>query len=168
MSRPSRTGREFVPMAQEIERHIREIREALRRPLEAEFARGQLTGPQRSVMQVLFHSQGMSLKELCRRVGLAHSTVSGIVDRLERRGMLLRQTNPTDQRLSHIVVSKTVRDFMGKKAPKLTAYPLAEALAGARPAERKAILKGLDELRCLMALDKKPPVAQTDQRADPA
>ena len=148
--------REFVPLAQEIERHIREIREALRRPLEAEFARGQLTGPQRSVMQVLFHSQGMSLKELCQRVGLAHSTVSGIVDRLERRGMLSRQTNSKDQRFTHIVVSKTVRDFMRKKAPRLTAYPLAGALAGAKASERKAVLTGLHELRRLLGLDEKP------------
>lgn len=143
----------YVPMAQEIERSIREIREALRRPLEAEFARGQLTGPQRSVMEVLFHSEGMSLKELCRRVGLAHSTVSGIVDRLESRGMVRRQTNSDDQRLTQIAVSRMVRDFMRKKAPGITAHPLAEALAAAKPSDRKAVLKGLDELKRLMGVD---------------
>lgn len=144
------SARELIPLAQEIERDIREIREALRRPLEAEFARGRLTGPQRSVMQALFHCQGMSLKELCQQVGLAHSTVSGIVDRLEERGMLQRQSNARDQRVSHIVVTKIVRDFMNKEAPKLTAYPLAAALAGAKPNTRKTILKGLKELRRLV------------------
>lgn len=153
MKRYSKSHHQFVSMAQEIERSIREIREALRRPLEAEFARGQLTGPQRSVMEALFHSEGMSLKELCRRVGLAHSTVSGIVDRLERRGMVRRQTNPDDQRLTHIAVSRMVRDFMRRKAPSITAHPLAEALAGTRPSERKTILKGLQELKRLIAVN---------------
>ena len=74
-------------MAQEIEDHVRAVRQILRQPVEAEFARGNLTAPQRSVMQALFHGGGLSLKELSRRVGLAHSTVSGIVDRLEKRGL---------------------------------------------------------------------------------
>lgn len=153
MTRRTDSRHQFVSMAQEIERSIREIREALRRPLEAEFARGQLTGPQRSVMEVLFHSEGMSLKELCRRVGLAHSTVSGIVDRLERRGMVRRETNADDKRLTQIAVSKMVRDFMSKKAPKITAHPLADALAAAKPSERKAILAGLQELKRLIGVD---------------
>jgi DNA-binding MarR family transcriptional regulator len=145
-------GRQWIAEAQQIERDIREIREALRRPLEAEFARGQLTGPQRSVMQALFHSDGMSLKELCPVVGLAHSTVSGIVDRLEQRGMLARNTNQKDQRFTQIVVTKAVREFMRRKAPVITANPLAKALAAASPTQRNAIFKGLKELRRVMGL----------------
>ena len=41
--------------AQEIEGHLSAVRQILRQPVEAEFARGHLTGPQRSVMQALFH-----------------------------------------------------------------------------------------------------------------
>jgi len=47
-------------MAQEIEGHMRAIRQILRRPVEAEFARGNLTGPQRSVMQALFQAGGLA------------------------------------------------------------------------------------------------------------
>jgi DNA-binding MarR family transcriptional regulator len=154
MSAGRKQTQEFVALAQQIERDIREIREKLRRPLEAQFARGHLTGAQRSIMQVLFNSEGMSLKELCREVGLAHSTVSGIVDRLERRGMLTRTTNQEDQRFTHIAVSKVVRDFMGKKAPMITAHPLAEALASVTPSRRSSILKGLKELRKLLGVEK--------------
>ena len=134
-------------MAESIERDIREIRERLRRPLEAEFARGQLTGPQRSVMQAVFHSNGMSLKELSHRVSLSHSTVSGIVDRLAARGMLQRQVDGTDRRFTRIMVTEAVRDFMEKKAPSLVAQPLVKALRHATPSERQMILKGLETLR---------------------
>ena len=119
----------------------------MRQPVAAEFARGHLTGPQRSVMQALFHAGGQSLKELSRRVGLAHSTVSGIVDRLEKRGMAERGPNPADGRTSIIVVSKMVRDYMRDTYPAIALHPVTAALRRAKPAERAAILEGLRTLR---------------------
>jgi DNA-binding MarR family transcriptional regulator len=154
---------ELTDMADTIERNIREIREVLRRPLEAEFARGQLTGPQRSVMQAVFHSDGMSLKDLCNHVSLNHSTVSGIVDRLEARGMLERQVNLTDRRVSSIVVTREVRDYMEKKAPGVVAHPLVRALKRATEGERKTILRGLVALRRIIGIN----AADTARRGNP-
>jgi DNA-binding MarR family transcriptional regulator len=134
-------------MAQEIEGHLSAVRQILRRPVEAEFARGNLTGPQRSVMQALFHAGGMNLKELSRRVGLAHSTVSGIVDRLERRGLAQRQSDPVDGRASTIVVTRMVRDYMRDTYPAIALNPVTAALRRAKPVERDAILEGLRTLR---------------------
>ena len=134
-------------MAQEIEGHLSAVRQILRQPVDAEFARGNLTGPQRSVMQALFQAGGLSLKELSRSVGLAHSTVSGIVDRLEKRGMAERQRNPDDGRASTIVVTKTVRDSMRETYPAIVLHPVTAALRCAKPAERAAILEGLRTLR---------------------
>jgi DNA-binding MarR family transcriptional regulator len=134
-------------MAQEIEGHLSAVRQILRQPVEAEFARGNLTGPQRSLMTALFHSGGLSLKELSRRVGLAHSTVSGIVDRLEKRGLAERRPNPADGRASIIEVSKAVRDYMRDTFPAIVVHPVMEALRRAKPAERAAILEGLRTLR---------------------
>lgn len=137
-------------MAESIEQSLREIRESIRRPLENEFARGQLTGPQTSVMQAIFHSQGMTLKDLCRRVGLAHSTTSGIVDRLAARGMLERKVSATDRRFSIIDATPVVREFMAKQAPKLLARPLVSALRRASAEEREQIQRGLETLHRLL------------------
>lgn len=134
-------------MAERIERDVREIREQLRRPLMAEVERSRLTGPQIGVMRAVYNSDGISVKEIGARTGLAHSTVSGIVDRLAARGMLERQASHADGRVSRVVVTKAVRDFMAKKARELMARPLARGLERATPAERKAILKGLEALR---------------------
>jgi DNA-binding MarR family transcriptional regulator len=142
---------QLVTMAQEIDQHLSAVRSLVRKPLEAEFARGHLTGPQRSVMQALVQSSGLSLKELCRQVGLAHSTVSGIVDRLEARGLVRRQTHEKDRRLSVIVVSQVVQDFMQKTMPALTIHPLVDALRKARPADRIIVLQGLRKLREILA-----------------
>jgi DNA-binding MarR family transcriptional regulator len=138
---------ELACMAQEIDEHLNRVRQVLRQPLETEFARGGLTGPQRSVMQAVVQSNGMSLKELSRRVGLAHSTVSGIVDRLAKKGLVARQPDKKDRRLSLIVPSKQVRDYVRKKLPALTMHPLLKALQQIKPAERAAILGGMRMLR---------------------
>ena len=98
---------------------------------------------------MLFRS---SLKELCKRVSLTHSTVSGIVDRLVARGLLERRVNETDRRFSCIAVTKAVRGFMEKKAPALIAQPLVRVLTRATPGERRMILKGLETLRHVIGI----------------
>ena len=134
-------------LAHAIELDLREISQAMRRLLEAEYARGQLTAPQRIVMQVLFHSEGMSLKDLCERVALSHSTVSGIVDRLQTKGMVVRSTDSSDRRLTRIAVTPVVRQFMAQQAPWLAAQPLIEALGRLSEQERRAVSRGLRLLR---------------------
>ena len=134
-------------MAMEVDAHLRVVREILRRPMEAEFARGNLTGPQRSVMQALVNSDGLSLKDLSQQVGLAHSTVSGIVDRLAKQGMLERKADEKDGRVSRIMVTEPVRDFMRDTLPHLTLNPVVDILTRARPHERTAIVEGLRVLR---------------------
>lgn len=137
-------------LARSIEVDIREINQIMRQPLETHFATGQLTAPQRIVMQTLFFSEGMSLKELCEKVALSHSTVSGIVDRLQARGMVERTTDAADRRLTRITVTQGVRDFMRQEAPRLTARPLVMALERATPAQRRSIARGLRLLKDLL------------------
>ena len=137
-------------LALELEQHLTAIRQEIRRPVEAEFAKGGLTGPQRSVMQVLFKSDGGSLKELTAQVGLAHSTVSGIVDRLEKRGLVERKPNLNDRRHTRIIVSGEVREFMEKRYPVIAAHPLLNMLRSAEATECNAIVTGVRTLRKLL------------------
>ena len=130
-------------MAREIERHLRIARQILRKPVEAEYARGNLTGPQRSAMEILIRSDGLSLKDLSAQLGLSHSTVSGIIDRLERQGMIERQAAENDRRFNRIVVTQTVREFLRDTLPRLMIHPLTKALRRVRPAERTLALQGL-------------------------
>jgi DNA-binding MarR family transcriptional regulator len=137
-------------LAREVEQRLTSIRQQLRKPLEAEFARGHLTGPQRSVMSVVVAArEPMRLREITAAVGLAQSTVSGIVERLVQSGMLVRTEDPTDARASRIAASRPVRDFLEKQMPKLTLSPLLVALraGGFEDAEKiAAAVARLDEL----------------------
>jgi DNA-binding MarR family transcriptional regulator len=133
--------------ARDLDRDLRAIRAIVRRPLDSEIAKGNLTGPQQSAMAALVRSQGMSLKQLSGHLGLAHSTTSGIVDRLEKRGMVERQRNAADGRLKRIVVTREVRQFLDTTMPKLEIHPLEEALRRASADERAAIAAGVKTLR---------------------
>ena len=150
MKNPKRHNAPLAEWAHEIDLHLRTIRQLLRRPLEAEIARGGLTGPQRLVMQFVVHFQGRSLKDLSKDVGLSHSTVSGIVDRLEKRGLVERQVDPRDRRISRIVPSKRVRQYVRSTLPKIELNPIVQVLRRAKQEERRAILEGLRTLRRLM------------------
>jgi DNA-binding MarR family transcriptional regulator len=141
---------ELRQLAQEIEQHLTAIRQEIRRPVEAEFAKGGLTGPQRSVMQALVKSEGRNLGELSKQVGLAHSTVSGIVDRLEKRGLVRRRPNPNDGRHTRIIVSTEVREFLENKYPIIAAGPLFGVLCRANESERNTLVTGIRVLRRLL------------------
>ena len=154
----------ILSIARELDRDLRALRRILRQPLEAEVARGGLTGPQQSAMRALVASDGMSLKNLSKELGLAHSTVSGIVDRLEEQGLVKRQPDEADLRISKVVVSGQVREYLRDTLPSLEMHPLAEALRAATPSERQKILQGVRILRRLLERRREKVPARTESR----
>lgn len=143
----SRDGAETALLAEAIERDLRQIRRALRKPLDAVVATGGLTAPQMSVMRVVVRHDGISLKDLSRAVSLAHSTVSGIVDRLEKRGMISRRADDADGRVSRVYPTAVVQEFVHNEIPALTRRPLETALERVSHAERSAIGSAIRRLR---------------------
>jgi DNA-binding MarR family transcriptional regulator len=149
MTEPSQFA-DIAAQARRLERDLSGIRRALRKPLEAEVARGELTVPQAAVMQAVVAQHGISLKDLSREVSLAHSTVSGIADRLERREMIERRPDPVDGRVSRIFPTAVVMEFVRDRIPVLTSGPLESALSRANEEERTAIERALRHLRELL------------------
>jgi len=143
-------GREVAAQAERMEIDLRAIRKAMQRPLEAEVARGELTGPQMAVMSVVVREAGIPLRDLSRAVSLAHSTVSGIVDRLEQRGMITRRPDKADRRVTGIFPTQVVTQFVREEIPALARRPLETALLRAAPKERGSLEKSLRRLRELV------------------
>jgi DNA-binding MarR family transcriptional regulator len=137
-------------LAGQVSADLGRIRRALRKPLEAEFAKGELTPPQTAVMQVVVQQRGINLRDLSRAVSLAHSTVSGIVDRLEKRGMVERRPDPEDGRTSRIYPTAMVNEFVRERMPRLAAGPLEAALNRVDDGERAAIAHAVERLRELL------------------
>ena len=141
---------DLLAQAERMGQDLSGIRRALRKPLEAEVARGELTVPQTTVMREVVRNHGINLRDLSRAVSLAHSTVSGIVDRLENRGMVERRPDPRDGRLSCIYPTAVVEQFIKERLPVLSRGPLQAALGRATAEERAAIERALRRLRELL------------------
>jgi DNA-binding MarR family transcriptional regulator len=145
-----RSGSGIAAQAERMDKDLGAIRRALRRPLEAEVARGELTAPQTAVMHAVVAHDGISLKDLSREVSLAHSTVSGIVDRLEKRGMIERRADAVDGRVTRIHPTAVVRKFVREKIPMLSRGPLLAALERAKAEEREGLAAAVARLRQLL------------------
>jgi DNA-binding MarR family transcriptional regulator len=146
---PNKISQPIAAQAERIDQDLAAIRRVLRRGLEIEEGRAALTVPQVAVMRVVVRQPGISLKELSLQLSLAHSTVSGIVDRLEKQGMLGRKPDPADGRANCIHPTQPVADFVRGILPELRG-PLRKALAAAKSAEREVISQAVHRLRELL------------------
>lgn len=64
--------------------------------------RADLTGPQLTVVKMLEQIGELSLSELSERIRAQNSTVTGIIDRMEREGLVTRERSKEDRRVVYI------------------------------------------------------------------
>ncbi|MCB9578023.1 MAG: MarR family transcriptional regulator [Polyangiaceae bacterium] len=64
-----------------------------------------LTGPQLAVIKMLEPVGKLSLSELSWKIRARNSTVTGIIDRMEREGLVKRRRSAADRRVVNIVLT---------------------------------------------------------------
>ena len=98
-----------APIPQEIKAEVDQILEAIiylytesRRITKDIARRANLTGPQLTVVKMLEGIGDLSLSELSERIRAQNSTVTGIIDRMEREGLVTRERSREDRRVVYI------------------------------------------------------------------
>ncbi len=76
----------------------------------------ELTGPQLTVLKVLEGVGDLSLSELSERIRAQNSTVTGIIDRMEREGLVVRARSTEDRRVVHIRLTSKGAKIAGEIA----------------------------------------------------
>jgi DNA-binding MarR family transcriptional regulator len=142
---------DLLQAAEAIEQHLRILRRAIRRPLDADVTQYRVTAPQFQVLHRLSKQDGLRLSELSHQVALSNSTVSGIVDRLEARGWVRRDRDPDDRRATRVFLAERVKAYLGETMPAQRLAPLIAALRQASPEQRAAIVNSLALLQQLVA-----------------
>jgi len=89
---------------------------------EARLAPYNLTAPQYMVFMALYANNGITIGELGQRVALDGSTVTGILDRMEKNGYIERRPNAEDRRSALVYLTGKA----GKIAPQI--IPFADEL----------------------------------------
>ncbi|MGK4006572.1 MarR family transcriptional regulator [Sorangium sp. So ce1036] len=105
-----------------------------------------LTGPQLTILKLLESFQDLSLSTLSERIRAQNSTVTGIVDRMEREGLVRRERSKTDRRVVHIRLSEKG----ARLAREIQVEPMEifrSALLGLSPADLRDLLRILTKLQ---------------------
>ena len=102
------------------------------------FGRMDLTFPQALVLSALGEEGPVPISALAERTGSANSTVSGIVDRLEKLGLAKRQRSDTDRRVIYVAATEEYQSLRDKAATDVTGY-FTSLLSGLSE-EEKALL----------------------------
>lgn len=71
-----------------------------------------ITGPQRLVLRIVSHRPGLSPGEVARIVHLHPSTMTGILQRLVKKGLLRRERDSKDRRRIRLSSQPAAREFV--------------------------------------------------------
>ena len=107
-----------------------------------------VTPVQYALLKVLWERDGLTGSELGDRLVLDSATITGILDRLERAGLLERRADATDRRIHRIFVTAQGRGLQATLDREMDALNIA-FLAGLAPADAA-------RLRAQLALLGKP------------
>jgi MarR family transcriptional regulator, organic hydroperoxide resistance regulator len=109
-------------------------------------ARGMgLTGPQVTALKILEAVSEISLSELSERMSARNSTITGIVDRMERDGLVLRERSEADRRV--VKIRATERGLQIARGVPVTAMELfSSALASLSESDRAELWRILAKL----------------------
>jgi DNA-binding MarR family transcriptional regulator len=70
-----------------------------------------ITGSQSMVLRSLFHNGPLSSADLSRRLYVTPSNITGVIDRLEKKGLVERLRKAGDRRVSLITLTGTGSEF---------------------------------------------------------
>ena len=108
------------------------------RALKSEFG---VTAPQLLCLRAAA-GQRLTAQEIARRIHLSASTLVGILDRLEEKGLIERLVDPTDRRRAPLRVTARGQELLGRRPPRL-GRRLGSALDRLSADERKKLGKAL-------------------------
>lgn len=125
------------------------VTQHMSRQFRSYFSQLDLTFPQALVLTVLGEEGAMPISQLARQTGSANSTVSGIVDRLEKLKLVERVRSEEDRRVIYVALTDRYRAMQEKKEPSVSAY-LAGLLQEVPHKEMEAICAALDKLDAVL------------------
>ncbi len=103
---PLDVARADTERAEEIIEHLFALVDRLRAGFDDTVARFDLSPPQAKALRYLAQAGPVPMRDLACSLHCDASNVTGIIDRLEQRGLVERQAAPTDRRVKTLVVTR--------------------------------------------------------------
>ena len=104
-----------------------------------------ITGPQLWVLKTIHQNGSLSLGELSRRMFINPSTITGVVDRLEKKKYVLRTRNEKDRRIVKVQLTPE-GDRLARKSPNPIQGKMIYGLRKLKKDEIFAICQSVEKL----------------------
>jgi MarR family transcriptional regulator, organic hydroperoxide resistance regulator len=124
---------------------IGRIRKALRREFEARASGLDITASQLQVLRRLWEGDGILTSTLTRDVASDGGTITGVLDRLESKGLIRRQRSLEDRRAVHVSLTPAGRELEAPLTGMIGALN-GQALEGFTPEESAALIRALERI----------------------
>ena len=105
-----------------------------------------LTESQFDVVATLGNTEGMTCKELGERTLITKGTLTGVLDRMEGRGLITRRSDDTDARRTHIALTRKGNVLFAEVFPAHLKH-LQRAFGRLSESELNHLRDGLNSLR---------------------
>lgn len=108
-----------------------------------------LTGPQILILKEAYGREGITVTEIASNINLSQSTVTNIIHRLEKRGLLKRKRSNLDKRRVIVSIEEPGLDLI-KHDPSLLQEHFIERFRKLGDWEQTAILSSLQRVAAMM------------------
>lgn len=125
---------------------IREINCKLNHNIKNEFKETGLTVPQIMVIKTLSKNKRLKVSEISKEISLVNSTVSGIIDRLEKQDIVKRVRSEKDRRIVYIELSNNGDEIIKKYRHIINNF-FNNIFSSSSEKEIETILTGLQTLK---------------------
>jgi DNA-binding MarR family transcriptional regulator len=135
----------------EILRLFQENSKILKNHMRKEYENTGITLPQSFVIGILFKEGEIKISELSRKTELSNSTVSGIIDRLERNRIVTRRRSETDKRNVYVKLTKKFLDVhldFHKKGEEI----FSELIEKGTKDDIESMFKGLNTMKKVLSM----------------
>lgn len=140
---------ENIEKTYEVMKKLKSIKESMHQMIQHQLKDLTLTGPQGMVVGLLTRHESLRMSEIAEKMGLSLSTVSEIIDRLEKMEAVRRLKSPEDGR---VVLVQLTDDFKKESAGKFKAVESIwlKKIESASEDELQKIIDGLEALDRLL------------------
>ena len=128
---------------------LKQVMGSIKQNVEIHFKEMNLTAQQGILVGTLAHNGEMKISDLSDKLSLSNSTVSGIVDRLEKQGIVERIRSEEDRRVVNVNVTSEFKKT-AKKHFEQFEKKLETVMNEATPEEVEKIFEGLKIFKKLL------------------
>jgi DNA-binding MarR family transcriptional regulator len=141
-----------MPDHNDLLKSLRQITQAIDLYSKHLFKESGLTSPQLLVLQAVCVRGREKPSEIARAVNLSQGTITSIVDRLERAGLVDRERGADDKRVIEVVVTDAGRERLAD-APEPLQQNFLEAFGALEDWEKSLLVSSVQRIASMMQAD---------------